>query len=246
LLTCTYGRESPVLLTARAVLYEWLVSKFGEKVTVEKKVDETYFSRPVDCWVEKDNEALAYWILETAAPPQTRDALRDGFRRLAAVVHGVFLAQMLHEDEEMPNWVQLTTTEREFMRHTVYDDIVSQGVPGGQSLHYLDAETRTLTTFRGLQLVHAPTSLPGRKSGTPYRPCKCPLKLGNSCIPENMSAGRDTNRSRPTSPTAAGRWKQPAPAGANPSARLQERDNKVRWQGPRSLRPMSRLRQPRQ
>jgi hypothetical protein len=163
LLTCTYGRESPVLLTARAVLYEWLVSKFGEKVTVEKKVDETYFSRPVDCWVEKDNEALAYWILETAAPPQTRDALRDGFRRLAAVVHGVFLAQMLHEDEEMPNWVQLTTTEREFMRHTVYDDIVSQGVPGGQSLHYLDAETRTLTTFRGLQLVHAPHVFAGQK-----------------------------------------------------------------------------------
>ena len=45
LLTCAYGRESPVLLTARAVLYDWLVTKFGEKVTVEKKVDETSCSR---------------------------------------------------------------------------------------------------------------------------------------------------------------------------------------------------------
>ncbi len=163
LLTCTYGRESPVLLTARAVLYDWLVTKFGEKVTVEKKVDETYFSRPVDCWVEKDRRAMAYWILEAAAQPQTRDALRDGFRRLAVVVHWVFLAQMLHEDEEMPNRVHLTTTEREFMRHTVYDDIVSQGLPGGQSLHYLDAETRTLTTFRGLHLAHAPHLFAGHK-----------------------------------------------------------------------------------
>lgn len=113
-------------------MYEWLVTKFGEQVTVEKKVDETSFSRPVDCGVQKDSGALAYWILEVAAPPQTRDALRDGFRRLAVVVQWVFLAPMLHEDAEMPNWVQLTTTEREFMRHTVYDDIVSQGLPGGQ------------------------------------------------------------------------------------------------------------------
>jgi len=163
LLTCTYGRESPVLLTARAVLYEWLVTKFGEQVTVEKKVDETSFLRPVDCWVEKDRRALAYWIVETAVQPQTRDALRDGFKRLAVVVQWVFLAQMLHEDEEMPNWVHLTTTEREFMHHTVYDDRVSQGLPGGQSLHYLDVETRTLTTFRGLHLVHAPHVFAGHK-----------------------------------------------------------------------------------
>jgi hypothetical protein len=113
--------------------------------------------------VEKDSETIAYWIVEAAAQPQTRDALRDSFRRLAVVVHWVFLAQMLHEDEEMPNWVHLTTTEREFMRHTVYDDIVSQGVPGGQSLHYLGAETRTLTTFRGLHLVHAPHVFAGHK-----------------------------------------------------------------------------------
>ncbi len=60
LLTCTYGRESPALLTARAVLYDWLVSKFGEKVTVEKKVDDNSCSRPVDCWVERDTGAFAY------------------------------------------------------------------------------------------------------------------------------------------------------------------------------------------
>ena len=52
LANCSYGHESPELLNARAVLYEWLVTKFGEKVTIEKKVDGGHFSRPVDCWVE--------------------------------------------------------------------------------------------------------------------------------------------------------------------------------------------------
>ena len=139
----------------------------GEKVTVEKKVDETSLSRPVDCWVEKDRGAIAYWILEAAVQPQARDALRNGFRRLATVVHWLFLAPMLHEDEEMPNWVHLTTTEREFMHHTVYDDTVSQGVPSGQSLHYLDAEMRTLTTFRGLHLVHPSHVFAGHKEQHP-------------------------------------------------------------------------------
>jgi len=43
----------------------------------------------------------------------------------------------------MPNWVHLTTTERELMHPTAYDALVSPGLPGGRSLHYLDAEQRT-------------------------------------------------------------------------------------------------------
>ena len=36
---CDYADESAVLQNARAVLYEWLVSKYGEEVTIEKKLE---------------------------------------------------------------------------------------------------------------------------------------------------------------------------------------------------------------
>jgi hypothetical protein len=163
LLTCAYGRESPALLQARAVLYAWLVTKFGDKVTVEKQVDDPAFSRPVDCWVEGTTGVIAYWIVEAAAPPPTRAALREGFRRLGVVVKWVFLAPLLHVDEERPTWVHLTTTEREFMHHSVYDDLVNPGLPDGHSLHYLDVEQRMLTTLRGLHLVHPPHVFAGQQ-----------------------------------------------------------------------------------
>lgn len=49
------------------------------------------------------------------------------------------------------------------MHPTAYDALVSPGLPGGRSLHYLDAEQRTLTTFRGLHLVHLPHVFAGQK-----------------------------------------------------------------------------------
>src|SRR5512144_1811457 len=51
---CSYGTESPAILNARAVLYEWLVAQFGLGVTVEKQFPESGLPRPVDCWVETE------------------------------------------------------------------------------------------------------------------------------------------------------------------------------------------------
>src|SRR5512138_2593900 len=53
---CSFGSESPEILNARAVLYDWLVRQFGQNpghsVTVEKQVEGFQLPRPVDCWVE--------------------------------------------------------------------------------------------------------------------------------------------------------------------------------------------------
>jgi hypothetical protein len=117
-------------------------------------------------------------------PPQTRAALQEGFGRLQVVVNWMFLAPMLHAEEEVPTWVPLTTTEREFMHQSVYDDLGRPGGPGGHSLHYLDAEQRTVTTFRGLHLVHPPPRLrraesaprPGRQPSSPENGGICPSR----------------------------------------------------------------------
>ena len=61
---CDYADELAVLRNARAVLYEWLVSKFGENVTIEKKTDEVDLFRPIDCWVIQGSTVFAYWIFD--------------------------------------------------------------------------------------------------------------------------------------------------------------------------------------
>jgi competence CoiA-like predicted nuclease len=162
LLNCPYGQESPALLDARAVLYEWLVSKFGDQVTIEKHIDSAEFERPIDCWVEQGTNSVAYWIMDKAIQPDDRESLRVGFGRLKATVNWLFTASMLRQDESQPESIHLTTTEREFMQHTVYDEVVS-GELEGKSLHYLDSDQRTLTTFRGLRLIHSPQLFKGHK-----------------------------------------------------------------------------------
>ncbi len=44
-LNCAYGQESPELLKARASLYEWAVSQFGERVVIEKQIPENQLPR---------------------------------------------------------------------------------------------------------------------------------------------------------------------------------------------------------
>jgi len=162
LLNCPYGQESLALLDARAVLYEWLVSKFGDQVTIEKHVNAAEFERPIDCWVEQGTNSVAYWIMDKAIRPDDRESLRAGFGRLKATVNWLFAASMLRPDESQAESIHLTTTEREFMQHTVYDEVVS-GELEGKSLHYLDSDQRTLTTFRGLRLIHSPQLFKGHK-----------------------------------------------------------------------------------
>ena len=162
LLNCPYGHESPELLDARAVLYEWLATKFGDKVIIEKTIDSTHFERPIDCWIERGPASIAYWIIDKATMPDDRDALRSGFSRLKVAVNWLFTSSMLREDENKPECVHLTTTEREFMQQTIYDPVVSSD-PDGKSLHYLDADSHTLSTFRGLHCIHSPQLFRGRK-----------------------------------------------------------------------------------
>lgn len=158
---CPLGRESPQLLQARAALYRWLVAKFGaERVTLEKRINGSKLPRPVDCWVTGTQQSFAYWIFEAGLKPQRRDALHTALNRPDVLAHWLFLSAMLQQDEDNRETVYLTTTEREFMQSSEYDQPT---MPRGGSLHYLDQETGRVTTYRGLRLKHSPQVFQGKQ-----------------------------------------------------------------------------------
>lgn len=160
-LSCSYSDESPALLDARAVLYEWLSGKFGEDVTIEKKVEENYLFRPVDCWVARDNKIFAYWIIDTSLTPEKRENIKIGFNRLDVHVNFVFTVGLLRKLVDDNSRINLTTTEREFMQRSKYDEVHEVGSDTGKSLHYLDPQQRQIITFRGLKVVHLPQGYMG-------------------------------------------------------------------------------------
>jgi len=162
---CPLSKESPEILQARALLYQWLVSKFeSSHVTLEKKLDRDFLPRPIDCWVETRQNDFAYWLVEAQVKPQQRDAFADGFDDLGINVHYLFLTRMLNENKEEPGEIYLTTTERDFMQPSEYDQIghnVAYSLPHRFSLHYLDPNEETVTTYRDLHLVHRPQVFEG-------------------------------------------------------------------------------------
>ncbi len=166
---CPYENESPNLLETRAVLYKWLVAKFGQEfVTLEKELRGTRLPRHVDCWVNKEGQQIAYWIFDTRLPPETRDALQITFNKSRVHINWVFVSEMLREDRETQGNLHLSTTEREFIQRSDYDEPHS---PSGSyvqgSLHYVDPSAESLTTFRALRLVHDPQLYSGCKRSSP-------------------------------------------------------------------------------
>lgn len=161
---CPYQNESPALLSCRALLYEWLVGQFGEaSVTLEKKLPDSPLPRPVDAWVSLEGREFAYWIVETRLHPELRQALLQAFDRLPVQVHWVFISQMLNVEAGDPRSIYLTTTEREFMQTTPFDEVQRDMHSfAGKSLHYLDPQERSLATFRELKRVHRPQRFRGR------------------------------------------------------------------------------------
>jgi hypothetical protein len=156
---CTYEDESPRLREARAVLYQWLVGKFGADVSLEKNIDGANFFRPIDCCVQRENKIFAYWIFDGSLKPEKRDQLQIAIRP-DVEVHWVFTFDMLHTKDEQLFVLFLSPTEREFIQHSEYDRINSDGYSDG-SLHYLDAERRKLHTYRSLNRIHYPQMYQG-------------------------------------------------------------------------------------
>lgn len=196
LLDCPFGRESPALLLARAALYQRLLQVFGEKVTVEKQFDSDLFPRPVDCWVEREQGSFAYWVADTRLQPLLRSRLANGFLQAKARPNWIFTSDLLHESgrtvgSDLPQ-VLLSTTERDLMQSTYFDLEVGDTVTTrGGSLHYLDAEQETLTTYRSLHLTHAPQLHVGRRYKSPLSEVLFAFKTGDPAHPGERERTRE-------------------------------------------------------
>jgi len=152
LTNCPLKNESPNILQARILLYSWLKSKLGEKVTIEKYFPESNLPRPIDCYVELSaDKKIGYWILDKGI--RDRWVLKDAFSSLGISTVWVPLTTMLREDDEDLDSVHLTPTERELSFSSDYNQLYSRY---DESLSYLNVEEKTVLTLRGLHCVHSP------------------------------------------------------------------------------------------
>jgi hypothetical protein len=157
---CTYGAESYKILRARAILYDFLYRKFGQKVTLEKKIEDSRFFRAVDCWVELDDKIFAYWIFDGGLKAQKRVDLSACFKKKGVHIHWIFDSSVLKVDDKDNFSVNLSSTERYFMKSSQYD-ITPDKWKTGATLHYIDSEQNKITTYRSLLLVHPPQQYDG-------------------------------------------------------------------------------------
>lgn len=189
LANCSYGETSPTLLQARAALYTWLFGKYGDKVTIEKQLADMDLPREIDCWVEDGNTKFGYWIFDGAMKSiEMREKLREQFKKHKIPVNWVFISDMLHPENDSEDKILLTTTEREFLQKSKYDESVPRspydGV--GQSLHYINSEERTLISYRSLRVFHEPQVYSGHKRHTPFSELKISRENGEFVHPEEI------------------------------------------------------------
>jgi hypothetical protein len=161
---CSLEHERPELVEARAVLYEWALAKFPDKVEIEHRpVDGATLPRPIDIIVALPGDCRgALWIFDAPMRQlETRRAIRNYFANSSSTsVTWLFLSGMRTTEPIHQGAVQISKMERDFIVRTEYD----QSKPGSRgTLHYLDASARLLTTFRGLNRIHAPNIYAGDK-----------------------------------------------------------------------------------
>lgn len=163
---CPLSHEAPIVLEARAVLYEWLVGKFeAGAVTLEKELAPELLGRPVDCWVQTGAGEVAYWLIAAQIRPAQRQTLQEVFEEAGVGVNWLFLREMLREEPGQAGQLYLTTTEREFMAESEYNKVIDRAgnLWYGGTLHYLDPAKKILTTFRTVRVRHPPQLFGGRK-----------------------------------------------------------------------------------
>ena len=195
---CPLASESARLLHARAILFQFLHEKFGDQVTIEKRLDLPELLRAVDCFVQTRQERkIAYWLVEARSPD--RHEIAASLLSQGIIVQWVFLADMMQRNDRPRNMLNLTPTERELMTQTSYDLLYEPEHPWlqGQSIHYLDPAQGVLTSFRAMTNIHATQEYSGRELSNPLAQMKLVPSTGEFVHPgewERLVAYRQEQR----------------------------------------------------
>jgi hypothetical protein len=218
LANCPTSGVSSEVLEARAVLYEWLRSKFGEGVTLEKTLDDASLPRPIDGWAERDGRRYAWWLVDRRLPPEARVAIEEAVRVAGGTLAWVFLAGMLRRTGPRSPRLLLSTTERDSLRSSEFDEVHGTGVAG--SLHYLDSAAGTLTTFRTLSCVHVPQTYAGVELQSPLAEVRIHPTTGEFVHPgeydrvRELRKRRERDRHRAVRPRST--WEPLVPGAGSP------------------------------
>lgn len=185
---CPLTDEPTELLVARETLYTWLKQKFKEHATIEHAIDGVDLPRGFDCWVTCGGKSFAYWIVVRAIKHcDERELIAEAARSANALLHVVFLNSMLQRNGTLRDLLSLTTTERDFIRKSEYDKVYSGYNHRREgSLHYLNSEPGTLTTFRAAGCIESPQRYRGHEVTTSLSELKVSPDTGEFVHPSEF------------------------------------------------------------
>lgn len=137
-------------LDARMLFYRWLKSKYAN-ARIEEIPEGISLPRPFDAYAETERgKRFGYWIIVRGM--RAREPMLALRRDRRISVQWIFLTENLKTAEHLPDAMRLTTTERDFMFRSKYD----KPYHSGKTLRYLDIQTESLKTLRGLVHCEGP------------------------------------------------------------------------------------------
>lgn len=187
---CPFGRESYERLSARAMLYELLKVRFGDRVTVEEPISSDVPGEVADCVVTLSSGKAAYFII----PKQVRGD-RESYIQLRKSayehVHWVLLRNLLKKSRDKDFLISAAVRD--------FADLsgISRLYPVKRkhelgSLVYFYANHKTMVFMRGMHLLHAPSVYRMEKGfKIPYMETYVDLETGQLMHPDEREPYED-------------------------------------------------------
>ena len=153
---CPFAHENPVRLTGRQLLYSWLCSKLPQgTVQIEEILDNVELPGPVDVVCRLGDHQFGYFFVhrDMRNSEDRNEVTRALQRQSSPHLHVVISTRLVTFDPSGRAFVFLRPSAREFRKQS------GANWPDGfgNSLHFLDVETESLTTLRRISLIREPT-----------------------------------------------------------------------------------------
>ena len=159
---CNKNSDSHELLSARALLYEYLKSKYGDGLKIEIPLRHPRIKKTIDCLATGSHGKVAYWIVEKNLREQLRWDIKENLEKEVDYIVWVVLDRLRKERDGSDNEFILSTTERSILTESIYDlDKNKFGFRVGETIHYLDVKNEILRTYRNSILIHEPHTFNG-------------------------------------------------------------------------------------
>lgn len=151
---CPLSKQSAEVLEAKAQLYEWLCTKYPEKVELDVDLHITGLDRVADVVVRLDDtKVFAYWVFDHT--PRDRYPLQHYVERNECA--HVLYTQSAQKLSEEGDALLLPAALRDFIRTSGFDKLNELGPsfnPG--HLCFLDTDHHQVMIYRGVDCIHLP------------------------------------------------------------------------------------------